>query len=279
VQNYDLNKHLTPPPSPVALSRAFGQKKLSKEIVRRVRAMFEKHGNNSKASYTTVLKVCNSYINDIKDDLQYKLDSSKAFTFLFYTLLTVVEKRSVFLHMASQKKTAWYLRKVFGSPPYHFLHTLDAQLVDASAISSNRTSMTYNESVRKFVPHQSQFGHPHYTDDSGRHYCLTHPTMKAEYMHKNLYELMDEDLYLNGQIILHVMLPIQRIKATNGKIRQGMNVKFPNKGEKIDLHADAQLCSLIGCTDDLNDVSVVVKQLYTPPSLKRVAMILVQYSS
>ena len=85
---------------------------------------------------------------------------------LFWSLLYPPEQRQVFLQLHRNRHFWPRVKPLVGSPPFSFLTPAETQLLNASAIRSNRTKMAYED--ENTTSSAAEIGDGHLVDASGR---------------------------------------------------------------------------------------------------------------
>ena len=85
---------------------------------------------------------------------------------LFWSLLYPPEQRQVFLKLHPNRHFWPRVKPLMGSPPFSFLTPMETQVLNASAIQSNRTKMAYED--ENATSSAAEIGDGHLVDANGR---------------------------------------------------------------------------------------------------------------
>lgn len=161
-------------------------------------------------------------------------------------LLTDLQQRTLFLHVAENRQNWSRLRPLFGAPPYHFLRPQDAAMFAASGFAKGRINMAYDDV--KTAASTAQFGPGQLVDEYGREYRVSGEADQT------YTDLLPGNAYFNAKrdnIFLQVKIRKQSKAKKLALMRSEdrKQVLFPRPGEVLTLRESRGLLSARGASE------------------------------
>lgn len=101
-----------------------------------------------------------------------EMKGDRATRLLVQTLLSMTQRRALFLRVAADPNHWPRLRPLFGAPPYHFLQPVDDGMFRATGFAASRVNMVYDSALQASIVGSSHIGYGHFEDELGRVYWM-----------------------------------------------------------------------------------------------------------
>lgn len=163
-------------------------------------------------------------------------------------LLTDLQQRTLFLHVAGDRQNWGRIRPLFGAPPYNFLRPQDGAVFAASGFARGRVNMAYDDV--KSAASTAQFGPGQLVDEDGREYRVAAETEQS------YSDLLPGNAYFNSKrssIFLQVKIRKQSKAKKLALIRSEdkKQVLFPRPGEVVTLRESRGLLNARGSSESV----------------------------